>query len=269
MFGDSFAFYEFNIPVSVNQFSALSFDIRLVDKSEQLLVCVFEEKDNIPNLNLIGTEFRCVDVTESGKVEIKTGDFFDDRLTDIKYFSVTQVNKLDPKYGESKIANITIELGEESDIFDSNGRCRDANALKIERDTIENIQYQECVCKDFFVASNGGTVLKAFDSCVPCLSCGFDGESCKHDRDCMTGICDGHLCIPGGVSKTMLTMLHFKASVPFIISIVLNLSFSGFCTYHGRSRRIQQNAKFHSRQKQIGAQQEIFFQSATKFRWIR
>ena len=216
MYGDSRALYKVNFPIVVNKFSILNFDLGIVEESERIEVCLYENEDEIERLSFVGDEYRCVDVDDSrsqNKIEIAIGKLFDDRITEINFMGIIQMNARNTRSGESKIDSITIEAGDKTDIFDKEGNCRGLNAYKMINTDDTGIERRQCVCGDDFVSSNGGKILGEYDSCVRCLGCALDGESCVLNRDCLMGTCDGNTCVPG-VSQLMIVHMsqHLKIS---------------------------------------------------------
>ena len=72
-----------------------------------------------------------------------------------------------------------------------------------------------CVCIDTCGASNGGKILREYDSCVPCLGCALDDEACFRNRDCMIGACSNEACVPGvsHICSQHLTSMHPASSL--------------------------------------------------------
>ena len=212
LYGHVHTLYEMDLSILVNKFTRLQFDLTEIIVSEQLRICIYEDEEDVAGQTLVvGDETRCTNITESGSVDIGIGDFFDDRVTQIKYISFIQDSGRNPRSGESEITNIVVEPGETVDVVDENGKCADSNANEVVPGVVGNAEGVQCVCDDGFVSSNGGKILGEYDSCVHCLSypdCALDGETCSRNRDCMMGICIDSICVPG-VSSNGITVFGF------------------------------------------------------------
>lgn len=207
MYGDARAVYKTVDPVYTNKFTVLRFDLDVVDHSEELLVCLFENEEEIGKKDFLGDEQRCANLPKTEREhKIAIGKFFDYRRTSINYIAFVQNNTLNTKKGESKFTNITFREDIKEDLFDTNGKCRDENASKIPFH-LNTTESARCECNEHFVSSNGGKVLGEYDSCVRCLGCALDGEQCTIDRDCMMGTCVEKNCVPG-VSFVVFVMFY-------------------------------------------------------------
>ena len=210
IYGDVQLLYEIDSPILVQKFSRLKFSLNVIQASEKFVVCLYEKSGVADEEVLVGNEYRCANVTNFVNIEVNIGSFFDDRTTEINAISFAQINPKKQRSGESELNNLTIESGDQEEIFDSNGNCNDINAYKVEKDEQYPDDNDKCVCVDTYVASNGGKILGEYDSCVPCLGCALDGEACVRNRDCMIGACSNETCVPGVsyMCSQYLTSMH-------------------------------------------------------------
>ena len=198
MYGNVKPLFIFDLPVQIHKFSILTFSLNAVKAPASFALCLYEEKSGFEeNETIVGNEYRCKNVTNYGNVEVMIGVFFENRMTEINAIRFTQFNELNPTSERSDVIGITFRSDDKEPIFNSFGECNDSHAFTIQIDGTD-----ECMCTDQFVASNGGRVLGEYDSCVACLGCALDGESCNLNRDCMMGRCTpDNVCVPG-VSAT-------------------------------------------------------------------
>ena len=199
LYGNAKPLFILDLPVEVHKFSIMSFSLNAVKAPvSSFFVCLYEDKSGVEeNETIVGNEYRCTNVTNYGNVEVRIGIFFENRMTEINAISFAQFNDLNPTSERSDVMGITFRSDDKEPIFNSFGECNDIHAFAIQIDGT-----LECMCTDQFVASNGGRVLGEYDSCVACLGCALDGESCNVSRDCMMGTCTpDNVCVPG-VSAT-------------------------------------------------------------------
>lgn len=197
IYGDAKVLYKFETPVSVNKYTYLQFDIDIEQMPDFLEICVYENESDQKN-DLIGTEYRCMNApTLTQLFDVNLGPLFDFRITSIQFITFRQGKYNLPRFAKTVIKNIRVYPGERTPIIDEEGNCSDENAsITVIPDDEANIK---CMCDDGFVASNGGTLLGEYDTCIRCLGekfCTFDGEVCVRNRDCLMGRCVSGLCTP-------------------------------------------------------------------------
>lgn len=192
IYGDIQASFSLNAPIIIHKFTILRFHFNVRRASDQFRVCLYESASKVDTEVIVGDEYRCTQVSTPGNIEIKIGEFFDDRMTEINTIRFDQINIRNPQFGDSEVGNIGFESGEKIPIFNKDGNCNDMKAFNT---TVDG--KRKCICKDTFIASNGGKVLGEYDSCVKCLGRALDGEGCSQNRDCVMGTCIESVCIPG------------------------------------------------------------------------
>lgn len=229
IFGDVRMIYKIDYPISVHKFTRLTFSLYTIQKPENLFICLYENADEVDEEDFVGAEYRCVDIdiTNLDNIGESVGVLFDYRMTEINFIGVHQVNKENERFGEIMLSNFTIEHGHKESVVNSDGICKDPHAFnpgKNEEGALENMR---CACSDRYVASNGGKILGEYDSCVPCLACALDGDSCNLDRDCMMGTCTNERCVPN-VSQLSY---HHNLALPFMLYHISSLLCNLFINY--------------------------------------
>ncbi len=196
LYGNVFQQYELSQPITVFKTTVLNFTLEAVVIVDTSTICFYEDEDDSKLRKWLGTEYRCIDITslQSGENSIeKLGMLFDNRTTTIKFIEFHQSNKNGRRSGKRIISDMKFRF---ESVDDSNIACaeRDPNAEQTDID---------CICKEGFVASNGGRVLNRHDSCVQCYgsNCLFDGNDCTYNRDCMSGRCINNTCSSSRVSQ--------------------------------------------------------------------
>lgn len=209
-YGDATVLYSFVTPVVVNKYFHLQFDVVIEQIPDFIKVCVYEnESDLIMEYELIGTEYRCINVPPKTQLfDVDLGPLFDYRMTSIKYMTFSQGKYNLPRFAKTVIKNVHLYLGNKTPIIDETGLCFDGNATIVVIPDDE--ARKKCMCLDGFVASNGGTILGEYDTCVRCLGgryCTLDGGLCVRNRDCFMGRCDDGICTLR-VSPTWFILRH-------------------------------------------------------------
>jgi hypothetical protein len=196
-YGDGTVLYSFETPVVVNKYFHLQFDVVIEQIPDFIKVCVYEnESDLIMEYELIGSEYRCINVpTKTQLFDVNLGPLFDYRMTSIRYMTFSQGKYNLPRFARTVFKNVHLYLGNKTPIIDETGLCSDGNATIVVIPDDE--ARKKCMCVDGFVASNGGTILGEYDTCVRCLGgryCTLDGGFCVRNRDCIMGRCDDGIC---------------------------------------------------------------------------
>ncbi len=189
LYGNVFQQYKLSQPITIFKTTALTFMLETMVIVDTSAICLYEDEDDSKLRKWLGTEYRCKDITllQSGEQNIeKLGMLFDNRTTTINIIEFRQSNKNGRRSGERIISDMQFRF---DFVNNSNITCseRDPNAEQTDID---------CICKEGFVASNGGRVLNSHDSCVKCYgnNCLFDGNFCTYNRDCMSGRCTNNIC---------------------------------------------------------------------------
>jgi len=173
------------------------------DVAPKTAVCLYETLEDEHNLD------QCAQLSSDlDQIDIKVGNLLNNRKTEIAFIAFLQDGATLFNYGTS-LREITFVQGENTDIIDENGQCKDANALTVILDGNTT-----CICDGYFVSSGGGKVQGEVDSCVSCVSspfCFFEGDPCSVNDDCDNEICDGGICrTTVSLSTCAVLMFFFK-----------------------------------------------------------
>ncbi len=208
LYGNVHQQYELSQPITVFKTTALNFILN-TEEVDASSICLYKDEDDAKLRKWLGTEYRCIDIAsfQSGENSIeKLGMLFDNRTTRINIIEFRQSNQNSRRSGKSIISDIKFHF---NFVDNSNIACseRDPNT---EQSTTGKVS--RCICKEGFVASNGGRVLNKHDSCVNCYDgkCSFDGNFCSYDRNCMSGRCINNICTSSTVSYSGVPLLMFK-----------------------------------------------------------
>ncbi len=190
-------------PVSVNKFVHLKMKLISLATVETIRVCIYECEEDVMKLKeLVGDEYRCIDLPTSGNVDINIGGLFEYRVTSVSFVSFEQSNSENPLSGSTLISDISFEARVTNSIIDSSNKCVDLWSDKF----IGLGEEPQCLCTSGYVASNGGKFLGAHDSCIKCLPkspCALDGQACRIDRECFLGSCRDQSCVAGVSCKSI------------------------------------------------------------------
>lgn len=198
LFGNTSRLFELTKTIDVQKFMRIKFyvDVNGDEEIERVGLCLH---DTFPN-GSYGDQDQCYTVATGGRFDIDLGQFFYNRKTSVAFvsFFMELPSSMSDNTVEASISAISILPGENTDIVDENGQCKDLNAK-----TVRDGEETSCLCMDGFVSSNGGKQQGLLDSCVSCLLspfCGFEGDSCMTSDDCFRGSCQSGRCEPMWVS---------------------------------------------------------------------
>lgn len=188
LYDDFYEVFALAEALAFNKFTRLKFTVEC--PASDVSICFYEGVKDISR----NTKKQCHNVEASGSqnVDIRVGELLDDKKTNISYIAIAQKIISLAEDTEAYITAISIYPGENTDIVDENGQCKDINAETL---TVGNEII--CRCLDGFIASNGGKIQTKLDSCVPCLVsefCSFEGDTCISGEDCFWNSCVDGKC---------------------------------------------------------------------------
>jgi hypothetical protein len=199
IFGETFRAFKLSKSFSFNKNTRLEVKLDNVNDAQMTGVCVYETLESANNMK------QCVHLpTEVGQVDINVGFLLNDRRANIEFIAFIQANPALLEYGTS-VSEIAFVQGENTDIIDEDGECKDPNAST----TMLQNGNITCICDVDYVSSGGGNEQRELDSCISCVSspyCFFEGDYCSGNVDCNNEICDDGIC------KTTVS-----SSVPIIL----------------------------------------------------
>ncbi len=190
LFGNVSRVFELSNAFNVQKFTRMKLTLEIIDDVDiqGVGLCFY---DRFPKRL---SQDRCFSTETGGELDIDLGQIFYNKETSVSYISLFM--KLSSVQFENSVealvSTISVSPGENTDIVDENGQCKDPNARTI-NDGGETV----CFCMDGYVSSNGGKRQKELDSCVGCLLspfCGFEGDSCTTSDDCYRGSCQDGRC---------------------------------------------------------------------------
>lgn len=189
LFGTVHKIFNLTQNVQVNKFTTLQYNVvdLNITNDDTVGLCFYEY---LPQDQ--GFRDRCHEARSIVHVRNASfGQLLNGENATFQYIGIFQESNM-PSNAKASISKISIVQGENTDIYDENGKCKDKNANT--NGTGVDIV---CTCKEGYIASNGGKRQGPFDSCIRCIEsdkCRFDGESCDSSSDCFANTCEAGFC---------------------------------------------------------------------------
>ena len=217
LYDDFYKIFALAEAFALNKFTRLKFNVEC--PASDVSICFYEDVTDISR----NTKKQCHTVEAGGSqnVDIRAGALLDDKKSNISYIAIVQKRESLVEDTEAYIATISISPGENTDIVDENGHCKDTNA-----ETLSVGNKIICRCTAGFVSSNGGKIQTKLDSCVPCLVstfCSFEGDACISGEDCFWNSCVNGICKSIWVSCRKRT-IFILCTRSFLTMIIFSLS---------------------------------------------
>ena len=190
LFGSVQKVFNLTRQIQANKFTRLQYNVTALERTSNYTVglCLYE---NLPQGPEVFRE-RCHEVQTIMYVKNASIDqLLNGKNATFQFIGIFQdSNKI--SHAEASISDISIIQGENTDIYDEDGKCKDKNAH-----TNSTGSRVVCTCKDGYTASNGGKNQGPFDTCIRCIEsekCRFDGEFCDSSSDCFANPCEDGIC---------------------------------------------------------------------------
>ena len=200
IFGNVHKLFKLSSPAYVDKYTKLALQLEQIKPFQILRICLYKDENELTgNSTLLEDEKRCQDITRDGAVDIPLAEFFSFEITEVRFLSIF-LESNNPFDSETVLSGFSLKrVGLDTYDTYSGMDCPalDANSA-IFTDTSSS--ERKCVCKDGYVASNGGRFLDRYDTCVRTLftSGGFDLSTCTYSRQCTSGTCYEGRCSPTG-----------------------------------------------------------------------
>ena len=127
IFGETFRAFKLSKSFSFNKNTRLEVKLDNANDAQMTGVCIYETLESVNNMK------QCVHLpTELGQVDVNVGFLLNDRRANIEFIAFIQANPALLEYGTS-LSEIAFVQGENTDIIDENGQCKDPNASMHQR----------------------------------------------------------------------------------------------------------------------------------------